>query len=142
DEARRFLGVERRVEEATARGWHVYYVQNGQSSDLENLLQRAFTPRNVSAAAAPGATFPGAQPLRMTSGGEGLGGAAGAASASAGRSTGTRSGSAGAEPGGPGPTAGAALREGGNPADALSSAPSDTGGAETEDHVRILANRR
>jgi general secretion pathway protein D len=53
DEARRFLGVERRVEEATARGWHVYYVQNGQSSDLENLLQRAFTPRNVSAGRRP-----------------------------------------------------------------------------------------
>src|SRR5436853_3238766 len=94
DEARRFLGLERRVEEATARGWHVYYVQNGQSSDLENLLQRAFTPRSVSATAAPGGTFPGAQPLRMTSGGDGLAGAAGAAgSASAtGRSAGARGG--------------------------------------------------
>jgi len=105
DEARRFLGLERRVEEATARGWHVYYVQNGQSTDLENLLQRAFTPRNVSATSAPGGTFPGAQPLRMTSGGEGLGGApgaAGAASASTGgRSAGARSALGGAEPGGP-----------------------------------------
>lgn len=142
DEARRFLGLERRVEEATARGWHVYYVQNGQSADLENLLQRAFTPRNVSAAAAPGATFPGAQPLRMTSGGEGLGGAAGTASAP-GRSAGTRGGSAGAEPGAPGAPGSTAGAAGANPAgEALSSAPSDTGGGEAEDHIRILANRR
>jgi len=145
DEARRFLGLERRVEEATARGWHVYYVQNGQSTDLENLLQRAFTPRNVSATSAPGGTFPGAQPLRMTSGGEGLGGAPGAAGAAStgGRSAGARSALGGAEPGGPGPTAGAAAHEGANPAaDALSSAPSDTGGAEAEDRIRIIANRR
>src|SRR5947208_616071 len=142
DEARRFLGLERRVEEATARGWHVYYVQNGQSADLENLLQRAFTPRNVSAAAAPGATFPGAQPLRMTSGGEGLGGAAGTGSAP-GRSAGTRGGSAGAEPGAPGAPGSTAGAAGANPAgEALSSAPSDTGGGEAEDHIRILANRR
>ncbi len=47
DQARRFLGLERRVEDATMRAWHVYYVQNGQSSDLENLLQRAFTPRGI-----------------------------------------------------------------------------------------------
>ncbi len=32
DQARRFLGLERRVEDATARAWHVYYVQNGQST--------------------------------------------------------------------------------------------------------------
>ncbi|TMK26881.1 MAG: type II secretion system protein GspD [Alphaproteobacteria bacterium] len=105
DEARRFLGLERRVEEATARGWHVYYVQNGQSADLENLLQRAFTPRNVSA--------------------------------------GTRGGSAGAEPGAPGAPGSTAGAAGANPAgEALSSAPSDTGGGEAEDHIRILANRR
>lgn len=29
DEARRFLGLEQRVEDATTRTWHVYYVQNG-----------------------------------------------------------------------------------------------------------------
>src|SRR6202043_743321 len=75
DEARRFLGLQRRVEDATARAWHVYYVQNGQSSDLENLLQRAFTPGHVSATPAPpGTTAPGAEPLQMTSGRTGLGG--------------------------------------------------------------------
>src|SRR5262249_34295979 len=53
EEARRFLGLERRAQDATARSWHVYYVQNGQSADLENLLQRAFTPGR--------ATSPGGQ---------------------------------------------------------------------------------
>ena len=144
DEARRFLGLERRVEEATARTWHVYYVQNGQSTDLENLLQRAFTPRNVSASGPPGATVPGAQPLRMTSGGEGLGGApgaAGTASASA-RPGGARGGlAASSEPGSPGPTAVSGAHEGSNPAADALSAPSDTG-AEAEDRIRIIANRR
>ena len=48
DAARRFFRLTNQLEDATARTWHVYYVQNGQSADLENLLQRAFTPRNVS----------------------------------------------------------------------------------------------
>jgi len=72
EEARRFFGLERRVEDATSRSWHVYYVQNGQSTDLENLLQRAFTPGRVTSTAAqgpqPGGTAPGAEPLRMASG--------------------------------------------------------------------------
>src|SRR5207248_9002868 len=29
EEARRFFRLERRVEDATTRSWHVYYVQNG-----------------------------------------------------------------------------------------------------------------
>jgi general secretion pathway protein D len=32
------------AQSVTARSWHVYYVQNGESADLERLLQRAFTP--------------------------------------------------------------------------------------------------
>jgi general secretion pathway protein D len=80
DEARRFLGLQRRVEDATARAWHVYYVQNGQSTDLENLLQRAFTPGHVSPGAGPpGVTAPGAEPLRMASARGGPGGGGGAA---------------------------------------------------------------
>src|SRR5439155_23820886 len=69
DEARRFLGLERRVEDATARAWHVYYVQNGQSTDLENLLQRAFAPGYLTATAPPA---PGIEPLQMPSGRTGL----------------------------------------------------------------------
>jgi len=34
DAAKRFAGLMNRVEDATARAWHVYYVQNGQSADL------------------------------------------------------------------------------------------------------------
>src|SRR5262249_44239801 len=79
DQARRVLGLERRVQNATMRAWHVYYVQNGQSADLENLLHSAFTPGHVSPTPAPpGTTAPGAQPLRMTGGtGTGLGAATG-----------------------------------------------------------------
>ena len=87
DAANRFFRLTNQVEDATARTWHVYYVQNGQSVDLENLLQRAFTPRNVSPTAAlPGGTAPGAEQLSIAPGAgpggglaAGLGGAAGAA---------------------------------------------------------------
>ena len=59
DAAERFFRLAGRVEDATARAWHVYYVQNGQSSDLEGLLQRAFTPGNVSPTPPPpGSTAP------------------------------------------------------------------------------------
>src|SRR5262249_28522005 len=69
DAAKRFIGLMNRVEDATARAWHVYYVQSGQSSDLELLLQRAFTPRNVSPTAAPpGTTTPGAEQLTIGGG--------------------------------------------------------------------------
>jgi len=47
DAARRFFRLTNQLEDATARAWHVYYVQNGQSADLENLLpSERFTPRN------------------------------------------------------------------------------------------------
>jgi len=49
-------------------GYYVYYVQNGQSADLENLLQRAFTPRNVTPTTAPGGTAPGAEQVSMSLG--------------------------------------------------------------------------
>ena len=142
DDARRFLGLERRVEDATARAWHVYYVQNGQSTDLESLLQRAFTPGHVSATPGPpGATAPGAEPLRMAS----TGGAAGA------RGPGAAGGAAGAEPGSrPGgmttaatsETAAAGPRgEGTNPAaEPLSVSSGEAEGAGNR--IRIIANRR
>src|SRR5215471_9874195 len=67
--ATRFFKLVNQVEDATARSWHVYYVQNGQSTDLENLLQRAFTPRNVSPTGGPpGATAPGAEQLSIGGG--------------------------------------------------------------------------
>lgn len=142
DDARRFLGLERRVEDATARAWHVYYVQNGQSSDLEALLQRAFTPGNVSATpAAPGTTAPGAEPLRMASAGGAAGASRGSGAAGQGTQSGGRAGgmSTAAEP--TGAAAAAPGGEGANPAtEALS--PSTGEAAGTENRIRILANRR
>jgi general secretion pathway protein D len=138
DQARRFLGLERRVEGATMRAWHVYYVQNGQSADLENLLQRAFTPGRVSGTPAPpGATAPAGEPLRMT-GGIGSRGAAGGATSSGGRT----GGFATAEAGGAAPPGVAAAREGANPAAEALSPPSDTASPENENRMRVIANRR
>lgn len=69
DAARRFFSLAGRVEDVTARTWHVYYVQNGDSHDLANLLQRAFTPQNVTTATAtpPSPTAPGLHPVTMAS---------------------------------------------------------------------------
>lgn len=64
--AKRFFSLTNRAAESTARAWHVYYVKNGQSSDLANLLQQAFTPGNVTPAA-PGSTAPGATQTSMSS---------------------------------------------------------------------------
>ncbi|HJU16484.1 MAG TPA: type II secretion system secretin GspD [Stellaceae bacterium] len=66
--ARRFLALAARAEDATARSWHVYYVQNGKSTDLQNLLQRAFTPGHVTPTPAPGTTAPGSAQLTLGTG--------------------------------------------------------------------------
>jgi general secretion pathway protein D len=66
DHVRDLLALINEAKDATARSWHVYYVQNGQSSDLEYVLQRAFTPKHVTATApAPGAIAPGLQPATL-----------------------------------------------------------------------------
>jgi general secretion pathway protein D len=46
DDARRLMQLVDRESVTTEPSWHVYYVQNGQSSDLEYVLQRAFTPNH------------------------------------------------------------------------------------------------
>ena len=141
DDARRFLGLERRAEDATARAWHVYYVQNGQSSDLENLLQRAFTPGHVSATPGPpGTTAPGAEPLRMASAGGAAGdrtGGAGSGPQAGGRTGGRTGGMTTAQT--PGTAAGPGQQEAPNPAAEPLSAPSEAQGATG---IRIIANRR
>jgi general secretion pathway protein D len=71
DAAKRFFRLAGQAEAAAERTWHVYYVQHGQSSDLENLLQRAFTPRNVTSTAAPGTTAPGAGTVSIGTGSQG-----------------------------------------------------------------------
>ena len=97
---RTLFQAERRAEDATAPSWHVYYVQNGQSADLENLLQRAFTPGHVSPTpAAPGSTAPGAGQqidgwARRIARLAGRGQAGGGLGVAGGGSAGTRAGSA------------------------------------------------
>jgi general secretion pathway protein D len=47
DDARRLFQLVDRSRKITARSWHVYYVQNGDSGDLANMLQRAFNPKEA-----------------------------------------------------------------------------------------------
>jgi general secretion pathway protein D len=144
EEARRFFGLERRVQDATTRSWHVYYVQNGQSTDLENLLQRAFTPGHVSSATAqggpPGGIAPGAEPLRMASGRGGSAGLSGLGQAGPAGGPGGAAGPSGAGLGSLSAAAGPA-REGANPAAEPLSARNESD-AEAENHIRIIGNRR
>ena len=150
-EAQRFFQLANRVETATARAWHVYYVQNGQSADLEILLQRAFTPTHVSPSPAPpGSTAPGAMPVSMNAGGAAGGGAGaipgggaqpggGLGGQPSGGLGGLSRGGAGGAFGAPGAPPGGP-RPGDNPAaEALSASG---GGEKEENRVRILANRR
>jgi general secretion pathway protein D len=142
-EARRFFELKRRVEDSTKRAWHVYYVQNGQSTDLENLLQRAFTPGRVSPTPEPlGTTAPGAEPVQVTGGltarstGSGLGQSSGAQAGGVqgGLSTAARITSAT-------PT-GAATQEGASSAGHSLSPQTAPGEADAENRIRIIANRR
>jgi general secretion pathway protein D len=155
DSARRFFRLTNELEDATARAWHVYYVQNGQSTDLENLLQRAFTPRNVSPTGGPpGSTAPGAEQLTIgggrapgggTTGFGGQGSTAGLGGAGGGAGVGT------GLPGGAGGGLGAGIPQPGQPGAAGEAAPPATeplsaetgqGGAAPENRMRIIANRR
>lgn len=130
--AKRLIGLARQAEDVTARAWHVYYVQNGQSADLENVLQRAFTPGHVAPETArPGATAPGAEPLKM-----------GSAS-----STGARTSplsAAGRVGDGLGSALAAATPATGSQAAAAesSSAEAQKEGEAAENRIRIIANRR
>jgi general secretion pathway protein D len=138
EQAKRLIGLVRRAEDVTARTWHVYYVQNGQSADLENVLQRAFTPGHVSSQPAqPGATAPGAEPLRM-------GGAAstGAQTSPLSSIGGTSSGLGSAAPATATATATAPASQATGAAAETLSAESPKEGEEAENRIRIIANRR
>lgn len=133
--AKRFFSLTNRAAEATVRTWHVYYVKNGQSSDLANLLQRAFTPGDVTPG--PGSTAPGAAQTVMSSGPlfekGGFGGTS--TTSNAGGGTGLPS------------VTGAANQQGKaapNASAPLASAPlsSNAASAETIEHIRIIANDR
>jgi general secretion pathway protein D len=158
--AERFFGLEKRVEDATARTWHVYYVQNGQSTELAYTLQRAFTPNNVTAQpTAPGATTPNAPPLTMGAGAAGTGGTYGTAGAGGGLAGGGLAGgglaggtAGGSTGGGLQGLAGAVGSTGGlaGGVSPVSTAPaaspateplsSETAGVGTENRMRIIPN--
>ena len=135
DAARRFFSLAGRAEDLTARTWHVHYVQNGDSRDLANLLQRAFTPQNVTAAPSPSTTAPGLQPVSMASQGFQTG-ALGAASQ--GGPAGLGGGLAG--PGTQGALPAAISRPPPAPPPATEPLSAGTGTAENVNSIRIIAN--
>ncbi len=74
DAARRVYGLVERQQRATLRTWHVYYLKNSHADDSANLLQRAFTPNDVTAqpstsAPNPATSGPGGPPGAPTGGG-------------------------------------------------------------------------
>jgi general secretion pathway protein D len=144
DAANRFFRLAGRVEDATARAWHVYYVQNGQSSDLEGLLQRAFTPGNVSATPAPpGSTAPGAGQQSL-----GFGNAAGSTPGVGGAAGGISTTGAAGQAGGAGASGGLgsaipATTAAGAETPATEPLSTETGGGAgaNVNRIRIIANR-
>jgi general secretion pathway protein D len=137
DAARRFFRLTNRAADATVRTWHVYYIKNGQSADLERLLQQAFTPGNITASA-PGNTAPGGTPLSMGAGPMFETGAMGGP----GRTSGTTQGNPG--------TMGLASLAGQtqaaapapNPPPGAAPLSTEASGAELQNQMRIIADRR
>lgn len=67
DDARRLFQLVDRARRMTERSWHVYYVQNGQSGDLANLLQRAFGSRGgADTGSSGGSTAPGLEQSQIS----------------------------------------------------------------------------
>ncbi|HEV2673541.1 MAG TPA: type II secretion system secretin GspD [Aliidongia sp.] len=150
-DARRLFALIDRAKKASARSWHVYYVQNGESRDLENVLQRAFTPGHVSSSSSgSGSTSPSLDQITLNSnsGGAGAGGAP----------TSGTIGSSGGGIGSPGGTPGSGTGSGtgqpqsqfgaGTPQDNSQSPSQDalSSGSGDKDadanSIRIIANRR
>jgi general secretion pathway protein D len=133
DEAKRFMRLARQAEDTTARTWHVYYVQNGQSADLEAVLQRAFTPGHVTSKGPglPGATAPNAEPARLNAGSNPS--AQGGASSASGGAAGGLTTAATMPP---------ASSDAATSAAEDSSAEAQSGGDGAENRIRIIANRR
>jgi general secretion pathway protein D len=63
EDARRIYALVEHARRGTVRSWYVYYLQNSRSNDIAYVLQRAFTPNDVTAQPTaerqPGATAPG-----------------------------------------------------------------------------------
>jgi general secretion pathway protein D len=150
DDARRLFQLVESGRQATARSWHVYYVQNGRSDDIANVLQRAFTPNNVTAKPddSAGATAPG-------QGQGGIGQSSGFGSSSFGGSSGSGIGGGTSTLGGLGSSGqqstGASVSQpvraagggddGGGATDSLGGGGSDDNGGKSANSIRIIPNK-
>jgi general secretion pathway protein D len=145
EDARRLFLLMDQARETTARTWHVYYVQNGESADLANVLQQAFTPANVTehgSAAAKGnaSVAPGQGFAQMTSSGSSSSGSGGISGTSG---TGGSSGSSTLASGSGGASSGSASSPSSSAATqslSAGSGMSGDSGTTTEDRARIIAN--
>lgn len=152
EDARRLFRLLDQTRETTARNWHVYYVQNGESSDLAHVLQQAFTPNNVTeqgSAASKGqkAVAPGQGLAQMNSGSSGSGGTSSSGSGSgSGSSLGGSGSSASSSSNSGSASAGATGSGGAGGASAatqsLSANADGAGGdgARSAERIRIIAN--
>ncbi len=155
NDVRRIFALVNRVSHETVRTWHVYYVRNGQSGDLEYVLQRAFTPDNVTSPGETGtrqlgSTVPG---LTLGQGGGAMGGGMQGGAFGGGMGAGTIGGGGVGGVGGIGGT----QYGGGTPAPQIGSNLQQTGQANAaapatqalspeekgppKDTIRIIANR-
>jgi general secretion pathway protein D len=148
---RRIYRLLKEAENVTARSWHIYYVRNGDAADLENLLQRAFTPGHVSASPSgkTGSTAPGFDTTTLNSSASPSQTGGGAGSSAFGSVSGGSTGGIGQAAPGNGATGGnspSPSTQDRSPSDDSLSAPTgaDSGGdaKNTANTMRIIANRR
>ena len=124
EDARRLFQIVDKARRSTARTWHVYYVQNGDSGDLANMLQRAFNPKEAQQEkAAGGSTAPGHNQAKISDNNQS--GFNNSNNQSGGGTGGSPGGSGFGSPGGGAPGGSA------SPSGGTSGSPSDTSGNGT-----------
>ncbi len=103
-DARRVYDLIDRKRRDSTRDWHIYYLRNSRADETTYLLQRAFTPNDVTtppSASANGKTAPGSGISQVSGGGTNTGGLrSGLGSGGIGSGLGIGSGSTGGSPGG------------------------------------------
>jgi general secretion pathway protein D len=143
EDVRRLYNLLDKAQGVTARSWHAYYVQNGESADLERLLQRAFTPGRVSSQseASSGSTAPGFETVSMSSSKNASSG--NGTDASSGGTNGTSGSALGQSGSGAGQQQAATPDKARAASDSLSSGDQgEESSAGKTDSMRIIANRR
>ncbi|MDR3436835.1 type II secretion system secretin GspD [Telmatospirillum sp.] len=137
-DVRRLYGLLDKAQSVTARNWYVYYVQNGDSSDLEKILQRAFTPGKVTSSdSGRGSTAPNMETVSLKSSNSSSSGS----SSSSNSNSNSNSNSSGTNMS---PTGGQQTADKGQAATESLSASSDQGddAAAKTDSMRIIGNSR